>query len=216
MESRDRLEKRTVRMAAIPLQRDDVFYPESDGQPMAESDLHREEMLDLIAGLQRRYRDSHDVYVTGNLFLYYRQGDPRAVVAPDVFLVRGVPKGRRRIYKLWEEGRAPSLVIEVTSDTTRGEDLSKKKRIYEQLGVEEYFLHDPEGDYLRPRLQGHRLVGGRYEPLEPEPNGSLQSRATGLTLQVEGLKLRLVDTASGQPLPWVDELIWKAEGLSAS
>jgi Uma2 family endonuclease len=173
---------------------------------MAETDLHREEMVDLIAGLQRRYRPAPDVYVAGNLFFYFRQGDPRAVVAPDVFLVRGVPKGRRRVYKLWEEGKVPALVIEVTSDSTRNEDLTDKKRTYERLGVEEYFLHDPLGDYLNPRLQGHRLSGSRYKAMRPMADGSLQSRTTGLTLRVEGPKLRLIDTASGEPLPWVEEL----------
>src|SRR5512134_2386818 len=129
-------------MTAIPLQRD-IHYPESDGKPMAETDLHRDEMFDLIKALDRRYRDVPDVYVSGNLFLYYVKGDPRAVVAPDVFLVKGVPKRKRRIYKLWEEGRPPSLVIELTSDSSQDEDLTKKKNCYERLGVEEYFLHDP-------------------------------------------------------------------------
>ncbi len=110
--------------------------------------------------------------MAGNLFFYFVREDPRSVVAPDVFLVRGVPKARRRIYKLWEEGRVPSLVIEVTSESTSGEDLSKKKRLYEQLGVEEYFLHDPLGEYLSPQLQGHRLSRGRYEPLSPASDGS--------------------------------------------
>ena len=196
-------------MGAIPL-RQDTIYPESDGQPMAESELHQEEMVDLIVGLRRRYRETPDVYVAGNLFFYFVRGDPRSVVAPDVFLVQGVPKVRRKIYKLWDEGRVPSLVIEVTSESTCDEDLAKKKRIYEQLGVEEYFLHDPLGDYLSPRLQGHRLVRGRYEPLSPASEGSLLSRATGLTLKVEGLKLRLIDTASGEPLPWVEELDLRA------
>ncbi len=192
-------------MGAIPL-RQDVIYPESDGQPMAESDLHREEMVDLITGLQRRYWESPDVYVAGNLFFYYAQGDPRAVVAPDVFLVQGVPKVRRKTYKLWKEGEVPSLVIEVSSESTCDEDLGKKKQLYEELGVEEYFLHDPLGEYLSPRLQGQRLVRGRYEPLPSASDGSLLSRTTGLTLKVEGLKLRLIDTASGKPLPWVEEL----------
>jgi Uma2 family endonuclease len=105
-------------MTAIPLQRN-IHYPESDGQPMAETDLHRDEMVDLIHALRRRYRDVPDVYVTGNLFFYFVQGDPRSVVAPDVFLVRGVEKRSRKIYKLWDEGRVPSLVIELTSDSTR-------------------------------------------------------------------------------------------------
>jgi Uma2 family endonuclease len=197
-----------ARMAAIPLRQDVEYprYPSSDGQPMAESDLHRKEMVDLIEALTRRYQDTPDVYVAGNLFLYYRQGDPRSVVAPDVFLVKGVPKGNRLTYKLWEEDSVPSLVIEVTSNSTRNEDLARKKRCYESLGVEEYFLHDPEGDYLSPRLQGHRLAGNRYEPIRPRPDGSLESRTTGLTLKMEGLHLRLIDTATGERLLRVSEL----------
>ncbi|MFL6262859.1 MAG: Uma2 family endonuclease [Thermoanaerobaculia bacterium] len=200
-------------MNAIPLQRDDddVYYPESDGQPMAETDLHLDEMVDLIHALRRRYRDVPDVYVTGNLFFYYVKGDPRAVVAPDVFLVYGVAKRKRRTYKLWEEGRVPSLVIELTSDSTKDEDLSKKKLCYESLGVEEYFLHDPFGDYLDPTFQGFRLVNGRYRPIDPEPDGSLRSLTTGLILQVEGTRLRLVDAVTGERLLWDDELDEKVE-----
>jgi Uma2 family endonuclease len=195
-------------MAAIPLQQD-VEYPYSDGQPMAESEIHLNEMLDLIAALRRRYQAEPKVYVAGNMFLYYRKGDPRSVVAPDVFLVLGVPKREKRerkSYKLWEEGRAPSLVIEVTSDSTSDEDVGKKKTCYETLGVEEYILHDPEGDYLKPRLQGFRLSRGRYEPIPRRMDGSLDSRVTGLTLQIEGKNLRLIDTATGEHLPWIDEL----------
>lgn len=201
-----------ARMAAIPLQQD-VEYPYSDGQPMAESEIHLNEMLDLIAALKRRYQDQTDVYVAGNMFLYYRKGDPRSVVAPDVFLVRGVSKRKRKSYKLWEEGRAPSLVIEVTSDSTSDEDVGKKKTCYEVLGVEEYILHDPEGDYLRPRLQGFRLVQGRYEPIPRRTDGSLDSRITGLTLQVEGKNLRLIDVATGERLPWMDELGKQVDAL---
>ena len=191
-------------MSAIPLQRD-IYYPESDGQPMAETDLHRDEMFDLIQALKRRYRGVPDVYVSGNLFFYYIKGDPRAVVAPDVFLVKGVEKRPRRTYKLWEEGRVPSLVIELTSDSTRDEDLSKKKVCYERLGVEEYFLHDPYQDYLDPTLQGFRLTNDRYQRIEPETDGSLRSLATGLLLRIEGPRLRLVDAATGERILWEEE-----------
>ncbi|HEY7213132.1 MAG TPA: Uma2 family endonuclease [Thermoanaerobaculia bacterium] len=192
-------------MTAIPLQRD-FHYPESDGKPMAETDLHRDEMVDLIKALDRRYRDAPDVYVSGNLFLYYVKGDPRAVVAPDVFLVKGVPKRKRRIYKLWEEGQPPLLVIELTSDSSQDEDLTKKKACYERLGVEEYFLHDPYQDYLDPSLQGFRLVKGRYQRIAPQTDGSLQSLTTGLLLRTEGKRLRLVDAATEEPLLWSEEL----------
>jgi hypothetical protein len=111
----------------------------------------------------------------------------------------------RRTYKLWEEGRAPSLVIEVTSKSTQSEDEEKKKGVYERLGVEEYFLFDPFGEYLEPRLQGYRLVRGRYQPLRPQADGSLASRTTNLELVPEGARLRLRDAATGEPLLWGDE-----------
>lgn len=201
-------------MTEIPLQRN-IHYPESDGQPVAETDLHREELFDLIRVLKRRYREVPDIYVTGNLFLYYVQGDPSSVVAPDVFLVRGVIKEPRRIYKLWEEGQVPSLVIELTSDSTRDEDLSKKKLCYERLGVEEYFLHDPYQDYLDPPLQGFRLINRRYRPIEPEADGSLRSVTTGLLLRTEGQRLRLVDAVTSQPLLWQDEIDAELDRLRA-
>jgi Uma2 family endonuclease len=197
-------------MAMIPLERD-VIYPESDGRPMGESDLHRDEMWDLVYALKSYYEGSPDVYVTGNLFFYYKQGDPRSVICLDVCVVKGVPRHRRRIYKLWEEGQSPCFVIEVTSESTRREDLEDKKHRYAQLGVDEYFLHDPYGEYLRPRLQGLHLQGNRYLPIAPAPDGSLLSQVTGLTLRVEGDLLRLVDTATNTPLLFAREALRKKE-----
>jgi Uma2 family endonuclease len=205
-----------ISMAAIPLRRD-IHYPESDGEPMAETEIHLDVTIDLIQGLRRRYRDVPDVYVVGNMFLYYVQGDPRSVVSPDVFLVRGVPKTpRRRVYKLWEEGEAPSLVIEVTSDSTSDEDTGKKKAIYERLGVEEYFLFDPLGDYLKPPLQGYRLVEGRYRPIPAEPDGSLRSLVTGLILRPEAdSRLRMVDAGTGEPVLTDSEIADRLEAAEA-
>jgi len=202
-------------MAAIPLQRD-VHYPESDGEPMAETEIHLDVTIDLIQGLRRRYRDVPDVYVVGNMFLYYVQGDPRAVVSPDVFLVRGVPKApRRRIYKLWEEGEAPSLVIEVTSDSTGDEDTGKKA-IYERLEVEEYLLFDPLGDYLKPSLQGFRLIEGRYRPIPAEPDGSLRSLVTGLIFRPEtDSRLRMVDAQTGELILSDSEIADRLEAAEA-
>ena len=186
-------------MAAIPLQRE-IYYPESDGKPMAESDVHRDVMFDLIHALETRYAGEPDVYVSGNLLLYYMEGNPRKSISPDVFLVRGVPKGYRKTYLLWKEGKAPDFVIEVTSATTSQEDLNRKKDRYEDLGVEEYVLFDPLGDYLNPRLQGYRLRGGRFQPIPLERDGSLRSRMTGLILRPEGTNLRLIDATTGESL----------------
>ena len=188
---------------AIPLE-DDIFYPESDSEPMAETELHLEEMVYVWQALKDRFEAEADVFVGANLFLYYRKGDPRAVVAPDGFVVKGVPKllpgnRRRRKYLLWEEGKVPCFVLETTSESTYSQD-EEKKGSYERLGVEEYFQFDPLGEYLSPRLQGHCLVGGRYRSIRPASDGSLLSRATGIVFRAEGTQLRLTDAATGAPL----------------
>src|ERR1700749_2366083 len=94
---------------------------------------------------------------------------------------------------------------EVTTKSTRDEDVITKRGIYERLGVEEYFLFDPLGEYLRPQLQGFRLIEGRYEPMQPEASGALLSRTAGLRLLPEGDRLRLRDAVSGEPLLWMEE-----------
>ncbi|HVR95128.1 MAG TPA: Uma2 family endonuclease, partial [Thermoanaerobaculia bacterium] len=104
-----------------------------------------------------------------------------------------------------EEGRPPCLVIEITSDSTRREDLHRKKDCYARLGVDEYFLHDPLGDYLKPPLRGLRLVDGRYQPIESGPDGSLESLATGVVIQQEGKGLRLTEVSTGKLLPNLSE-----------
>ncbi|HWM90527.1 MAG TPA: Uma2 family endonuclease [Thermoanaerobaculia bacterium] len=190
---------------AIPLEQQPIEYPTSDGKPMAETTLHRMVMSDLIEGLAAYYAAEPDVWVGGNLFLYYREQDPRSVVAPDVLLVKGVEKWNRPIYKLWEEGRPPSLIVEVTSKSTRDEDLDEKKGIYQHIGVEEYILFDPYGDYLKPRLQGYRLTERGYSALSLELDGSLLSRTTSLLLRPEAERLRLVEPATGRLLPWIQE-----------
>jgi Uma2 family endonuclease len=192
-------------MAAMPLRDEEIEYPISDGRPMAESNLHRKVIADLIAALEQRYIDDPGAWAGGNFLLYFEKGNPRASVAPDVVLVRGIEKWDRPLYKLWEEGRPPDFVIEVTSGSTRSEDLSTKKDLYERLGISKYYLFDPTGDYLEPRLQGYRLEKGCYVRLAQEPDGSLPSRITDLRLRPEGLNLRLIDDRTGEKLLWIAE-----------
>lgn len=196
-------------MSAIPLEQE-IEYPTADGQPMAETTLHRKVMFDLIQGLEGRYASVPDVWVGGNLFLCYEQGNPRACMAPDVLLAKGVAKWDRPNYLLWEE-KPPSLVVEVTSRKTRREDKRDKKDTYERIGVEEYLMFDPYGEYLRPPLQGLRLERGRYQQIPLEPDGSLISRTTGLRFQREGERLRMVDPKTGKRLLWHDEIHAKVE-----
>ena len=98
-----------VRRAELdPLVRND--YPTSDGRPMAETDWHRDLMLQLIATLQHFFRDQPNTYVSGNLLVFYRPNDKRRHISPDVFVVHGVPKCQRPNYLIWEEGKAPKSV----------------------------------------------------------------------------------------------------------
>src|SRR4051794_18711575 len=185
-------------MATTPRAAREVDYPTSDGKPMAETDLHRQDMVDVIDTLADRYADEADVYVTGNLLLFYEEGNRRKHLSPDVFVVRGVPKlPPRDYYLLWKEGRSPDAVIEITSKTTRREDQNKKLLIYRDiLKVLEYFQFDPTEDYLKPPLQGFRLVGGEYLRIEPV-EGRLPSEVLGLHLERDGSELRLYDPVLG-------------------
>jgi Uma2 family endonuclease len=187
-----------------------VDYPERDGKPVGETDFHISVILHLRQALDLHLRHQPDTYVAANMFLYYEEGHPQAVVCPDVFVVRGVPKRKRRTFKLWEEGAAPGVVIEVTSLSSRIEDLGNKRAVYEMLGVREYFLYDPLGEYLRPALRGFRRGGEQFRELKPAAGGALRSVELGLILRPEGDSLRLVDSATGQKLPALDEAVDQA------
>lgn len=190
-------------MCALPLEHE-IEYPTSDGQPMAETTLHRKVMSDMLAGLEALYADVPDVWVGGNLFLYYQKGNPRKPVSPDVLLVQGVPKRNRNSFFLWEE-KTPALIFEITSRSTRDEDEGYKKNTYERLGVAELVLFDPFGEYLEPRLQGYRLHRGRYRKAPLNSDGSLHLQTAGVTVQPEGERLRLVVTATQEKLLWYEE-----------
>jgi Uma2 family endonuclease len=183
----------------------EILYPESDGKPMAETDIHRALMVDLIDALSVRYQDQPRVYVTGNLLLYFEEGKPQSVVSPDLMVVFGVPKGPRRIYKLWEEGKGPDFVLELTSRSTHREDLGFKRTLYEELGVREYFLFDPEGKRLRPPLRGYRRRDGAFQAVSPARSASgslvLASEVLGLELHAEGASCHLVEAATSAYLP---------------
>jgi Uma2 family endonuclease len=183
---------------------------------MAETDRHRNLMSELIRMLERWYEADQNVYVSGNLLLFYEEGNRRRHVSPDVFVVFGVPKRERINYLLWEEGRGPSTVIELTSSSTRREDTRLKFELYRDvLRVPEYFLFDPFGDYLTPRFQGYRLTAGEYRPMRLQ-DGRLRSRQLGLWLESDGNDLRLVDPETNARLPTTAEVEAAADRAQAA
>lgn len=184
-----------------------ISYPESDGQPVGETDNHISAIFYLRAALRLLFSDAPTTYVAGNMLFYYEEGDPTAVKAPDIFVVKGIAKHDRRTYKLWEEGVAPCAVFEITSRSTRLEDLGTKKALYEMLEVKEYFLFDPLDEYLRPRLQGYSLIRGVYRPIHPSRDGALVSAELGAVLRPEGPLLRVVNPKTGKVMPTVEEAV---------
>jgi Uma2 family endonuclease len=168
---------------------------------MAETDLHRRIMIALLHALEEYYRKHSRVYVSGNIFIYYHdEAGLQQSVSPDVFVVFGAAKGNRRIYKLEDEGKAPQVVIELTSTHTKVEDVVTKHYIYAGMGVREYFLFDPYTETMHPALRGFRLEGGEYVPMANGRRGAsrLRSEVLGLELRVEQGLLRLFDPKTGE------------------
>ena len=186
--------------AAVP-----IHYPSSDGKPMAENDAQREAIMYGIGALARHFRDRRDVYVSGDLLIYYEEGNPRVSIAPDVFVAFGVEDRPRPNYKLWEERRAPAFVLEVASPSTWRDDLGRKRSVYARLGVREYWQYDPDGEHLPARLQGERLTRSGYvrQPVETFADGTLTLRSETLGLELRaapGREMRFRDPATGHDL----------------
>ncbi len=153
--------------------------------------------------------------MTGNIFLYYEQGNPVARRSPDVMIVKGLGhREERDSFKVWQEKAVPCAAIELTSKETADEDMGPKKELYERLGVREYFLFDPREEYLPRQLMGYRLVTvaqgngdngaevrQQYDELAPAADGSLPSAELGLRLVPRGEQLDLVDPVTGERLP---------------
>lgn len=186
-----------------------IVYPESDGAPMGESEWHVFLMLRLLHVLKERFKDLPDVHVGGNLFIYFKEGDPTEVVCPDLFVAFGAKPGLRHTWKTWEEGGLfPQVIIELVSEDSKRRDLGPKRGLYEVMGILDYFVFDPTGEILETALRGWTRQGGALTPIPPEPGVDrtrLRSSALGVFLQEEGESLRLIDAETGAPLPFPEE-----------
>jgi hypothetical protein len=92
----------------------------------------------------------------------------------------------------------PDVVFEVTSRSSRTEDLESKPQVYARIGVKEYFLYDPTSEYLDAPLQGFRLdEEGKYFRIEPTSDGSLRCESLGLVLRLVDENLLMYDGQTG-------------------
>lgn len=194
-----------------------TLYPSGDGKPVAETFVHLYAIFTILAVL-RQYLDGQQATVLANQFLYYVPGMPAARVAPDVMVIFDVAPGPRDNYKIWEECQVPAVVFEVTSAGTRDNDKTFKKRLYAQLGVREYWLFDPKGEWIPGQLQGYRLHsfeedGESVSHYEPIADGT--SWPLALRLAVEGTLISFYRLDSGQKLLIPDELAAELQRTAA-
>ncbi|MEH2052771.1 Uma2 family endonuclease [Nostoc sp.] len=157
--------------------------PYDDGIPM-DSARHKAQMDLLIDALIPWLSEREDGFIGGNMFVYYSLAQVRNkdFKGPDFFAVLGVPKGERRSWVVWEEGKAPDVVIELLSDSTAQADKNLKKLIYQnQMRVPEYFWYDP---FNPDDLAGFSNEKGVYQPIAANAQNQLVSQSLGLALQL--------------------------------
>ena len=179
-----------------------IDYPSSDGEPMAETDLHRWLLIEATTRLIHHYAADPNVYASGNLLVYYEEGNPQVCLSPDCFVAFGVAPGNRETFKTWVEGAYPAVVFEFTPRSTRDNDIGKKFAIYQDTWkVSEYFLYDPYEEYLEPPLQGFRRDDrGKLRPIPPDADGGVFSERLNLTVLRDGQRLAYRDEATGRLL----------------
>lgn len=181
-----------------------VHYPESDGKPIGESDVHRDAMIRHIELLQHLFRGQR-VYVSGDLLVYYEQGNPKKFIVPDAFVAKGVNPKKRRIYKIWIEGKAPDVVIETTSRKTQKKGHAGKAGAVRTIRRERVLLVRSRAGIPRPPLQGHRLGGDGYQRIVPDETGALVSEELGLKLHLEDGVIQFYRLDTGERMLTAEE-----------
>lgn len=192
-------------------------FPDSDGEPMAETNANVLQMLDLLWSLQvlcMLQGRARSTIVGSNQFVYYNPNNGRDNISPDVYVVFDRPPPAPPSWKTWVEGKFPDVVFEITSPTTHAQDLSMrpkgKRRLYAELGAREYYIFDPQQETDPPFL-GFTAREGRMEPLSLLPSGGIMSPLLGtelrpvtlppMDLHPAGTWLRVIDPTTGERIP---------------
>lgn len=187
----------SARIPHAPTEATDL-YPESDGKPMAETDFHIQAIIRIRQILEAHFQDRLDVYISGNIMMYDIEGPERTGVSPDILVSLGIGQKLRRTYKVWEEGKSPDFVMELSSKGTFQNDLVEKVTLYAEMGIREYFLYDVDRRYLPEPLIGFRLSEGRYIEIPMNVDGGIPSLTLGVSFHLLDEGLGIYDVAAGQ------------------
>ena len=198
---------------------DGIYYPDSDGIPLPDG-FEQEPVFEQVTPVLRAYLEQYyDVIVSGDTFLYYEQGNPRAVVSPDCYVVFGVTREAVRPYNAyftWHVGKVPDFVLEIGSESTAREDIGRKRELYASIGIAEYWRYDatPDSKHYGEPLVGERLENGEYVRTDVAlaPDGMVRGHSPALELDLcwDDGRLRLYDPARGV---WVPDYYEMREAL---
>jgi len=190
-------------------------FPESDGEPMAETFANAVQMIDLQAALRTLFTQQGRARIAmgGNQLMYYNQYDGHDHISPDVYVIFDRQPPPPPSWKTWIEGKFPELVFEISSASTQEIDVGTgpkgKVRLYGELGVQEYYIFDPQGE-VEPAFQVYVRRGAVLERVEVNARGGIQSPLLEAELRPlwmaeseerpAGLWLRVIDPQTGLPI----------------
>jgi Uma2 family endonuclease len=164
-----------------------IVYPDSDGQPMADNTKQFQWITVIKTNLDWLFRDNEMVFVAGDLLWYPVEGNPKYRVAPDTMVIFGRPKGNRGSYKQWlEDNIAPQVVFEILSPGNTEGEMERKLQIYARCEVEEYYVYDPDRYILKGYQRGEDLFLDRIEVM----NGWISPRL-GISFELSEDELRI-------------------------
>jgi Uma2 family endonuclease len=203
-----------------------IYIPTQEDLPCDDDDKmetarHKYQMDLLLETIYPWLEKRQDGYAAGNMFVYYsiEQVKNKDYKGPDFYCVLDVPQTERKSWVVWQEGKAPDVVIELLSESTATYDKTEKKRIYQnQMRVPEYFWYDP---FNPDDWAGFSLAKGVYQPLELDSNQRYISerlqlalvRWQGIYRGIDAVWLRW-ETLEGELLP-TDKEVSEREKLRA-
>ena len=183
---------------------EEIIYPEQREDDMGETSIHIKLITNFLQTLLFFFREHEDVFLSGNMNLYYEEGNPNKWYAPDLLIAFGVPNHERSSYQVWKEKVFPQVIFEVASDKTWDNDIGKKYKDYEQFGAEEYYILDPEFDFLpAPMLAFHRQDGRLLSV--PIDNDGIFSPRLGLEIVRTKNTFRLFNPTTNEFLRTLEE-----------
>ena len=162
-------------------------YPYEDEEPMPASEYHGVQINTFYEQLARYFEINELIHVGLDTFIYYREGEPDKSVAPDVYIVFGVDRMTlRKSFYTWKEGAVPAVVFEFLSDSTANQDRHEKVCLYLiDMGVEEYFIHQPAMTEPSEFRGWRRDPSGAIVEMASDEQGGLFSESLNLWLRWE-------------------------------